>query len=108
MVSEGVNDMASINESSDSRAAYALGRKHGLATAALALSLISFVNLIGAEKGLLALVLGIIALSGGQATRSRARIAIGLAVLQLCTILVVILLFRDQIAQLLALLSKLG
>ncbi|MCW2365839.1 hypothetical protein M2341_001286 [Sphingobium sp. B7D2B] len=53
-------------DTSDVQTAHALGRKEGLATAALAIGLLSFVNLLGAEKGLLALVLGVAGLSGAR------------------------------------------
>lgn len=86
------------------------GRAEGLATGALAIALLAFVNLLGAEKGLLALVLGLVALRGAGAgpARRRARIAIGLGALQLVTVALVVLLFREEIGQLLALLAKLG
>lgn len=86
------------------------GRAEGLATGALAIALLAFVNLLGAEKGLLALVLGLVALRGAGAgtARRRARIAICLGALQLVTVALVVLLFREEIGQLLALLAKLG
>ncbi|GEM_PF-1399218 len=92
------------------RDARALGRAEGLAGAALAIALLAFVNLLGAEKGLLALVLGFVALRGAAGGRARtwARIAIGLGALQLVTVALVVLLFREEIGQLLALLAKLG
>jgi len=88
------------------------GRAEGLATGALAIALLAFVNLLGAEKGLLALVLGLVALRGAGAgagpARTRARIAVCLGALQLVTVALVVLLFREEIGQLLALLAKLG
>ena len=86
------------------------GRRQGLAIAALALGLVSFVNLLGAEKSILAIVLAVIAMSGSnvRVVRHRAMFAIGLSVLQIVTILVVLLLFRDQLGQLIGLLRKLG
>lgn len=86
------------------------GRAEGLATGALAIALLAFVNLLGAEKGLLALVLGLVALRGAGTgpARRRARIAVCLGALQLVTVALVVLLFREEIGQLLALLAKLG
>ena len=90
--------------------ARAQGRKEGFAIAALALGLLCFVNLLGAEKGLLALVLGWLALKdpASASARRNAKIAIGLALLQIATIALVLILFHDKFAQLIALLHKLG
>jgi len=86
------------------------GRRQGLAIAALALGLISFLNLLGTEKSILAIVLGVIAMSGSSSrlVRQRSFIAIGLALLQIVTIGVVLLLFQDELGQLVELLSKLS
>lgn len=92
----------------DVQTAHALGRREGFATAALAIGLLSFVNLLGVEKGLLALVLGIAALSGTRIAARRARVAIGLGVLQLCSIALVLILFHEKLGELIALLTKLG
>jgi hypothetical protein len=90
--------------------AWAAGRREGLAIAALALGLVAFLNLLGAEKSLLALVLAGLALSGGGAGRARRRawLAIGLAALHLVTIAVVLVVFRDKLGELLGLLRTLG
>jgi hypothetical protein len=90
--------------------AWAAGRREGLAIAALALGLVSFLNLLGAEKSLLALVLAAVTLSGGCAGRARRRawIAIGLAALHIVTIAVVLIVFQDKLGQLLGLLRTLG
>ena len=86
------------------------GRREGLATAALALSFVSFINLLGAEKALLAIALAALALSGPkeEPARRRSFIAIGLALLQILTILVVVVVFRDQLGDLIRLLHRLG
>jgi len=86
------------------------GRRQGLAIAALALGLISFVSLLGAEKAILAIVLGVIAMSGSSSrlVRQRSFIAIGLALLQIVTTGVVMLLYQDELGQLVELLSKLS
>ena len=74
------------------------GRRQGLAIAALALGLVSFVNLLGAEKTILAMVLAVIAMSGStvRIVRHRAMIAIGLSVLQVVTILFVLLAYLSR------------
>jgi hypothetical protein len=86
------------------------GRRQGLAIAALALGLISFLNLLGAEKSILAIVLAAIAMSGSGsgAVRRRSLAAIGLALLYLLTVAVVLVLFREELGQLIQLLQKLG
>lgn len=86
------------------------GRRQGLAIAAVALALVSFVNLLGAEKSILAIVLAVTAISGSsvRVVRRRAALAIGLSLLHIVTIVVVLLLFRDQLGQLIGLLQKLA
>lgn len=87
-----------------------VGRRQGLAVAALAVALVSFLNLLGAEKSILAIVLAIAAMSGTQSPvlRRRSLAAIGLAVLHLVTIGIVLLLFRDELGQLLEMLRQLS
>jgi hypothetical protein len=86
------------------------GRRQGLAIAALALALISFLNLLGAEKSILAIVLAVVAMSGSasKSVRRRSSIAIGLAVLHIVTIAVVLVLFQDELGQLIQFLHTLG
>jgi len=85
------------------------GRREGYALAALVLSLVSFINLLGAEKSLLAIVLAVFALRGGTpGVAKNARIAIGIAALQLVTIAIILLLFRDKFGELIQLLRQLG
>ena len=86
------------------------GRREGYALAALALSLVSFVNLLGAEKSILAIVLATFALSGAAtgSASMKARVAIAIAALHIVTIAAVLIIFRDKFAQLLDLLRQLG
>jgi len=86
------------------------GRREGLAVAALALGLVSFLNLLGAEKAILALVLGFAGLSGATDphVRTRAFLAIGLGIAYLVTIVVVLVMFREQLRELIGLLHTLG
>lgn len=86
------------------------GRREGLAVAALAVALISFLNLLSAEKSILAIVLALMAMSGSasRSVRRRSSIAIGLAVLQIVTIAVVLVLFQDELGQLIEALHKLS
>lgn len=86
------------------------GRAEGLAIAAIAVALISFLNLLGAEKSVLAIVLAVGAMSHStsKAVRQRALSAIGLAILHIVTIAVVLTLYRDELGALIQLLYKLS
>jgi hypothetical protein len=86
------------------------GRKEGYATAALALSAVSFTHLLGAEKALLAIVLAVLALRGGRSSVARTRgwAAIALAGIYIVTVATVLVLFHDKLAQLIELLKDLG
>jgi uncharacterized membrane protein YadS len=99
-----------VQQSHAESAARGLGRTEGLATAALALSLVSFVNLLGAEKALLAIVLAVLALGRAGLSRARGRslMAIGFSLVYLLTIAVVLVAFHDKLARLLQLLHELG
>ena len=82
-------------------------RSHGqgYAVSALVLSLVSFVNLLGAEKSILAIVLAAFALRGATSRGGlqQARIAIAVASLHILTLVLVLVLLRDKLAQLLQL-----
>src|SRR5262245_61199312 len=54
-------------EPTDQNAAFVRGRRHGLAIAALLLSLVSFVSLLGAEKAITAIALAALAIKGAEA-----------------------------------------
>lgn len=85
--------------------AFVLGQRYTLATLALVLALLSFLNLAGMEKGALAIVLGLRALkpTPGPALEQRrawARLAIGLAATHVALVVTVILLNLDRLARL--------
>ena len=86
------------------------GRREGYSIAALALSLVAYINLLGAEKSLLAIVLALVAMRGARLpfVLRRSRLAIGFAILHLVTFVVVIVLFHDKIAELLRLMHSLA
>ena len=86
------------------------GRRQGLAIAALATSLVAFLNLLGAEKSILAIVLATIAMAGtgSRLVRRRSLIAIGLALIHIATVVTVLVIFRDELGELVRLLSTLG
>ncbi|HEY6456851.1 MAG TPA: hypothetical protein VIY90_16370 [Steroidobacteraceae bacterium] len=95
----------------DPAKAFQEGRRLGLATAALALSITGFVNLLGAEKPILAGVLALMALRGSAPSRaifSRGRAALALAAIYLVTLVAVCIIFHEKLLQLLQLLQKLG
>lgn len=76
------------------------GRRAGLAAAALAVSVIAFLSLLGAEKALLAIALGVLARRGapsGSAGRRLATIAIGVAGVFLVTIAFTLIVFWDEL-----------
>ena len=83
--------------------AFEAGRRAGLATAAVALSLIAFVSLLGAEKALLAIVLAVLARRGarpGSAARRLAAVAIGVAAVFLVSITFVLIRFWNELGDL--------
>lgn len=86
------------------------GRRQGLAIAALAASLVAYLNLLGAEKSILAIVLATIAMSGSgsRQVRRRSLAAIGLSLIHIATVAAVLILFWDELGELVQLLSRLG
>ena len=100
----------STEVASTSRDLLEQGRREGYAIAALALSLVSFVHLLGAEKALLAIVLAVAAIrgAGGAIARSRGWLALGIASIYVVTVVVALVLLRDKLGALLQLLSELG
>jgi hypothetical protein len=90
-------------ESRDS--AFVLGQRYTLATLALTLALLSFLNLAGMEKAILAVVLGFKALRREpqpalEQRRGLARVAIGLAIAHLVAVVTIVLLNLDRIGKL--------
>jgi len=91
--------------------AYEDGRRFGLATAALALGVVSFVNMLGIEKSILAIVLAILAMQGAgfrTAVLRRGRTALILASVHVITSVVVLVIFRARLMELVQLLHKLS
>lgn len=90
----------------DSReSAFVLGQRYTLATLALSVALLSFLNLAGVEKSILAVVLGLKALSREPAPalgarRSWATSGVALGAAQVAIVVTVILLNIDQIPRL--------
>jgi hypothetical protein len=87
------------------------GRRAGLATAAIAVSVIAFLSLLGAEKALLAIALGMLARRGaqaGSAGRKLATTAIALGAVFLATIAFVLIVFWDKLVGLVQHLQQLS
>lgn len=86
------------------------GRSEGFAIAAVALGALSFIQLLGMEKALLAIVLAILALRGAQSPRARRQgwTAIALGAAYIAVTATALILFRDRFAELIRLLQSLG
>ncbi len=91
-------------------AALLQGRREGMATAALAAGCVAFVNLLGAEKALLAVTLAVLALGGlsAGAARGRALAALGLGAAYVATLVTVLILYHEKLGHLLQLLKDLA
>jgi hypothetical protein len=102
------------SETTPEAAALMRGRREGLATAALAAGCIAFINLLGAEKDLLAIVLAGLAIGGLPAgsARRRALAAFGLGGLHLAIVAAIVIagltLYHDKVMHLLLLAKNLG
>jgi len=86
--------------------AFVLGQRYTLATLALGLALLSFLNVAGLEKAVLAIVLGVRALRPTPAPpleqrRGWARLGIGLATAHILLVVTVILLNLHRLPKLL-------
>jgi hypothetical protein len=86
--------------------AFVLGQRYALATLALALALLSFLNLAGLEKAIFAIAIGWRALRPApepalQQRRGWARLAIGLAVAHVALVVTVVLLNLHRLSILL-------
>ncbi len=103
--------MSTMPQTDPLDAAFQRGRCMGLATGALALSVVAFVNLLGMEKSILAGVLALLALRGAVPAAGfirRGRIALAIAAIHILTVVVVLVVLHDKLLQLLHLLQKLG
>ncbi|HEX7778583.1 MAG TPA: hypothetical protein VF424_05060 [Vicinamibacterales bacterium] len=85
--------------------AFVLGQRYTLATLALGLALLSFLNLAGLEKAIFAIVLGVKALRPTpepalEQRRSWARVGIGLAAVHVVLVVTIVLLNLDRLSKL--------
>ena len=93
------------------RAAYADGRRAGLAVAALAVGAVAFISLLGVEKAILAFVLAGLSLAGampGSQARRISFVAMLIAGLYMLTYVTVLVMYHDKLAELISMLQKLG
>jgi hypothetical protein len=91
--------------------AYDTGRRVGFGVSALALGLVTFLSLLGAEKAILAIVLGTLAVKGpnaGTLSQQLGRAAIVLGTMFLLTVGVVLVVFWDQAIEFARLLQQLS
>jgi hypothetical protein len=91
--------------------AFEAGRRAGLATAAMALSVVAFFSLLGAEKALLAIALALLARRGslpGSAARRLATMAIGVATVFLVSIAFILIRFWAELVDLVNYLRQLS
>jgi uncharacterized membrane protein YgaE (UPF0421/DUF939 family) len=84
--------------------AFVLGQRHTLATLALGLALLSFLNLAGLEKAIFAIVLGLRALRPTpepplERRRGWARAGIGLAAAHVVLVVTIVLLNLDRLSK---------
>lgn len=98
----------------DSReSAFVLGQRYTLASVALGLALLSFLNLAGIEKAMLAIFLGVKALKRNpqpalEERRGLARVGIVLAAAHVVLVVTVILLNLDRLGRLLEVLRAMS
>ena len=98
------------NERSDGEA-FRAGRAMGLAVGALAVGAVSFLTLLGTEKAVLAIVLGLFAARDAAPATVARRMAIGAVVLGtlfLITVAVLLTVYWDDAIELLRQLQKLS
>jgi hypothetical protein len=91
--------------------AYDAGRRVGFGVSAVALALVTFLSVLGAEKAILAIALGILAVRGpnaGTLSRQLGRAAIVLGTVFLLTVAVVLVMFWDQAVEFVRLLQQLS
>jgi len=91
--------------------AFRAGRRAGLAVAALVLSMVSFLSLLGAEKAILAIVLGVLAARGAPPASLARRLGIAAVCIGaafVLTLAVVLVVFWGQVLEFMQLLQKLS
>ena len=90
-----------------------LGQKYAFATASLVLGIFCFVNLLGLEKPILAIIFGWLALRAAPAPKLKehrrwAQTGVALGVLTLIVVPLIIILNLDRLREIIELLSKMS
>lgn len=90
-----------------------LGQKYAFATVSLVLGIFCFVNLLGLEKPILAIIFGWLALRAKpepklKAHRAWAQVGITLAIIALIVVSLIIILNLDRLREIVEVLSKLS
>ena len=94
------------------RAHVVLGQKYAFATASLILGIASFINLFGLDKAILAILFARLALKSDpapplQERRGWGKAGLVLGVLQIVVISTLLLLFKNELRELIEILTKL-
>lgn len=91
--------------------AFEAGKRAGLATAALVIAVVSFISLLGTEKAIVAIALGILAARGSPAGSAARRFGITAVVLGgvfLATVAVVLIVWWDKLVELVKILERMS
>ena len=101
------------NNQEPAREQAALGQKYAYATASLVLGVASFVNLLGIEKGVLAIAFGLLALKAAPgpalvARRAWGKLGVAFGLIQIVVVVAVVALNFDRVLELIRLLERFG
>ena len=101
------------NNTSVGREEAVVGQKYAFATVSLVLGILSFVNLLGIEKGILAIVFGLLALKRAPAPalaerRAWGKLGVAFGTLQIVLVIAVVALNFDKLLEVIRLLERLG
>ena len=101
-----------MSDEQQNRASVVLGQKYAYATAALMLGIASFINLLGMEKAIVALIFARLALKSDPPPalvkhRDWGHAGLVLGVLQVVLISALLIIFRNQLREILELLLRL-
>jgi len=91
--------------------AYNVGRRVGFGISALVLSIVAYLSMLGFEKAILAIVLGVLAIKSAENNTIAKRlgiISICLGILFIITAIVVLIIFRDKVAEFITLLKQIS
>ena len=91
--------------------AYNAGRRVGFGISALVLSIVAYLSMLGFEKAILAIVLGVLAIKSAENNTIAKRlgiISICLGILFIITAIVVLIIFRDKVAEFITLLKQIS